>query len=341
MSRPVPFALVVTSIASPNLLLERMASECAARGGRFFLIGDAASPREFHIEHCEFHGLDRQARTGFRTAEVCPQRHYARKNIGYLLAMQAGARLILETDDDNLPLPGFWLPRARQCAVPALEAAGWANVLAYFTDANIWPRGLPLDAIRAPLPAFESLAAREADCPIQQALVDGDPDVDAIYRLILPLPADFATGRAVALGRGSWCPFNSQNTAWWSDAFPLLYLPGCCAMRLTDIWRSFVAQRIAWENGWSILHHSATARQQRNEHCLMKDFEAEVPGYLHNRRIAATLEALPLAPGTARIPDNLRACYEALVRAGIVDARELPLLEAWLADVAAIPRPGV
>jgi hypothetical protein len=52
-------------------------------------------------------------------------------------------------------------------------------------------------------------------------LADDNPDVDAIYRLLLPIPLRFKEVKAVAL-RGAWCPFNSQNTMWWPDVFPLL-----------------------------------------------------------------------------------------------------------------------
>ena len=84
---------------------------------------------------------------------------------------------------------------------------------------------------------MDRLAVEQVDCPIQQGLADENPDVDAIYRLVLPLPVQFETGRRIALKRGVWSPFNSQNTAWWPDAFPLLYLPAYCSFRMTDIWR--------------------------------------------------------------------------------------------------------
>lgn len=92
---------------------------------------------------------------------------------------------------------------------------------------------------------YEKISNLTVECPIQQGLADNNPDVDAIYRLILPFPTIFRKGRKVALGNNSWSPFNSQNTTWWKKAFPLLYLPSYCSFRMTDIWRSFVAQRIA------------------------------------------------------------------------------------------------
>jgi hypothetical protein len=73
--------------------------------------------------------------------------------------------------------------------------------------------------------------------------------------------------------------------------------------------------------------------QERNLHDLMKDFRDEVPGYLNNHMIGDLLGALALRPGTAHLADNLRACYRCLVSAGILDELELPLLEAWLADL--------
>ena len=329
-------AIVVTSIAAPNRVLRELADGCRRRQQSFYVIGDAASPADFQLDGCDFYSLARQRDTGLRTAELCPERHYARKNVGYLQAIRDGAACIVETDDDNLPLANFWEPRTRTLAAALLAADGWVNVYRYFSDENVWPRGLPLLSIGAPVPAWESFSHTELDCPIQQGLADGDPDVDAIYRLILPLPIQFRRDRRVALGSGTWCPFNSQNTAFWADAFPLLYLPAYCSFRTTDIWRSFIAQRICWENNWSVLFHGPTVVQQRNGHDLMKDFQEELPGYLYNDDIRCILERLSLRPGLLHIAGNLRHCYQALTSASMFPDTELQLLEAWLQDLAEI-----
>ena len=329
-----PASVVVTSISAPNAALRELACQCKARGFAFYLIGDVPSPADFSLEGCEFYSLARQQAAGLKTAELLPTRHYARKNIGYLLAMRARSRMLLETDDDNMPLPEFWADRKPEQRVPTLSATGWTNVYKYFSEANIWPRGLPLDAIQALQPAFDALPVVESDCPIQQGLADGNPDVDAIYRLVLPLPISFRAGRRMALADGAWSPFNSQSTAWFPKAYPLLYLPSYCSFRMTDIWRSFVAQRIAWENGWSVLYSSPDVFQERNEHSLMRDFADEVPGYLHNRAIGDRLQALKLTAGAENIAENLIRCYEELVRLGVVDAKEIPLVKAWAQDIA-------
>jgi hypothetical protein len=328
-------ALVVTSISAPNAVLRSLAAGAARHQIHFYNIGDSKTPSDFSLEGCDYYSLERQRASDLEFARLCPERHYARKNIGYLLAIRDGARILIETDDDNFPRDSFWLPRQRTATAAAADNAGWLNAYGFFADGVLWPRGLPLDAVQIPLPDLASLPRQARDCPIQQGLADENPDVDAIYRLLLPLPRNFRPGRVI-LGPGTWCPFNSQNTTWWADAFPLLYLPAYCSFRMTDIWRSFVAQRIAWVNGWNILFHEATVWQERNDHNLMRDFQDEIPGYLHNRAIGAALDALSLSPGVDNIGENLRRCYTTLTGMGLVGEAELPLLDAWLRDLGSL-----
>jgi hypothetical protein len=231
-----------------------------------------------------------------------------------------------------MPSEAYYEPLPETTTIASLEGCGWVNVYRYYTDHLIWPRGLPLDSVQQPLPGLGP--EREVCVPIQQGLADDNPDVDAIYRLTLPLPFSFDRQLRVALGAGAWCPYNSQNTIYYRQAFPLLYLPAYCSFRMTDIWRSFVAQRIAWANGWSILFREATVTQDRNDHSLMKDFEDEISGYLGNRKIGAMLDALDIPAGEENIPAALRLCYGAMVEGGFVGSDELPLLEAWLQDIA-------
>ncbi|HYJ88457.1 MAG TPA: STELLO glycosyltransferase family protein [Pyrinomonadaceae bacterium] len=333
LETPHKVALVVTSIAGPTQILQTFARGSQERGYKFIVIGDSASPAGFQLEGCRFYSLDQQYQTGFTFARQCPTKHYARKNLGYLLARRDGAEIILETDDDNLPYETFWRVPDRRQSTRTISNHGWSNVYQYYSEATIWPRGFPLDHVKDRLPARDSLPVEDTDCPIQQGLVNENPDVDAIYRLVSPLPQSFASSGSVVLAEGSWCPFNSQNTWWWRDAFPLLYLPGYSSFRMTDIWRSFVAQRIAWANNWSVAFHQPTAWQERNEHNLMRDFHDELPGYLHNKSICEELDKLQIRPGTDQLGNNLRVCYEQLVSMELLDRRELVLVDAWLTDL--------
>ena len=238
------YAIVVTTINAPTGAVVALAEGAPTIGADLILIGDAKSPPGFNQSGAHYYDLAAQRATGFRFAADAPTGHYARKNIGYLIAMRGGADVIIETDDDNIPRSDFWDARKPIVEACAIRHHGWVNVYRYFSNANIWPRGLPLEEISVLPPARSASSA--IFCPIQQGLADQKPDVDAIYRLVLPLPVDFERNVPIALMDGAWCPFNSQNTTWWREAFPLLYLPLHCSFRMTDIWRSFVAQRIAW-----------------------------------------------------------------------------------------------
>jgi hypothetical protein len=329
----MPGSIVVTTVNQPNGAMRAIAGGAVEGQMKLIVIGDSKSPPRFDLDGCEFYGVGRQLDSGLRLARGCPLRHYARKNIGYLLAMRERAAFIRETDDDNIPHDDFFDEPTRLVHAASISGKGWLNAYRYFTDANVWPRGFLLDRVQDEVAQFDTLDHVKADCPIQQGLADDNPDVDAIYRLTHRLPLRFRQDRRIAIGGRTWCPFNSQNTTWWPDAYPLLYLPAYCSFRMTDIWRSFVAQRIAWENGWSILFHGPTVRQERNEHDLMRDFADEISGYLHNGKICRALEDLPLVGGVDNMTEDLRRCYGRLTELEVVGPDELTLLDAWVADI--------
>ena len=106
---------------------------------------------------------------------------------------------------------------------------------------------------------------------------------------------------------------------------------------MTDIWRSFIAQRIAWTCGWSILFHEATVIQERNSHDLLKDFEDEIPGYLHNAEICRQLEDMDLKSGKENLAENLIRCYRMLTKKQFINQVELPMVDAWIHDMNTKP----
>jgi Protein of unknown function, DUF288. len=332
-------SLVMTSVAEPESpALRACARACAAHAVPFIVIGDAMSPRVFLLDKCDFWGLERQQGLPFELAGLLPENSYARKNLGYLIAMYNNAEIIVEIDDDVFLKPEFWHERCRAITAKVVGNADWVNVYRCFTHHHIWPRGFALDKLHGLQGLSSPDPPREVIAPVQQGLADDNPDVDALYRLTLPLPVTFEKARTVALGANSWCPINSQNTTWFKEAFLLLYLPCHCSFRMTDIWRGFIAQRIAWTCGWHIAFHNATVCHERNEHDLLKDFNDEIVGYLNNGRIADDLMKLDLRPGTDAIGDNLLACYAMMIRHGYIGAKEMELVRAWINDCRAAIR---
>ena len=173
-------ALIVTTINPVNDVMKALARGAVAHEWDFIVIGDKKGPVEFNLKGAEFFSVEQQRQTGLALAQRCPLGHYARKNIGYLLAASKGAEVIVETDDDNFPHPEFFAPRRRQRRGRSSVGNGWTNVYRHFHKSNIWPRGFPLRHIQDRSAPLSEVAPHEA--PIQQGLADGNPDVDAIYR---------------------------------------------------------------------------------------------------------------------------------------------------------------
>lgn len=326
--------IVVTSIQPPTEALHRIARLCQ-NGWSAVVVGDTKSPPRWELEGVAYLSVEQQREMFGGLADLIPYAHYARKNLGYLYALAAGADLILETDDDNLPYPSFGADVTRTVTGRQVEGPGWVNVYRYFTDATIWPRGLPLDEIHS----TGRLVAEDvtADCPVQQFLADGDPDVDAIYRLVFPGELNFdRTASPVILAERAWVPFNSQNTLFYADAFPLMYLPSHVSFRMTDIWRSFVAQAALWQDGKRLAFHPATVAQVRNPHDVMRDFSDEVAGYLNNQSFRVTLEraASRESGGGADLASRTIRLWEALVEADLIPPAELPIVSEWMARCA-------
>jgi hypothetical protein len=316
-------------------------SSLCQKGWSAVVVGDTKTPANWACPGVDFLSVDRQKEMFGEFADLLPYRHYCRKNLGYLYALQRGANLVIDTDDDNIPYDNFGQGIDRKVGNRLLSGPGWVNVYKWFIDKlQIWPRGLPLDAIDS-VGALSNLAA-PLDCPIQQFLADNDPDVDAIFRLTQKGEFFFrADEPPIVLDRDCWVPFNSQNTVFFADVFPLLYLPCFVSFRMTDIWRSFVCQAALWKCGMHVSFHAATVQQIRNEHDLMKDFADEVVGYLENRKIGKTLsEASGKIPAGTSLSDVALRLWESLEAIQIIPAKEMVIIREWFKLCDALRSPG-
>ena len=127
-------------------------------------------------------------------------------------------------------------------------------------------RGLPLDKInKNNLEKIIKLSKKKV--LINHTLCNGNPDVDAIFRLMNKSKNNikFIPNKKYFISKKSICPFNSQSTVWFKDAFPLMYLPTYCSIRSTDIWRGLIAEIILKNDNQNILFSSPIVFQNRNK----------------------------------------------------------------------------
>jgi len=131
-----------------------------------------------------------------------------------------------------------------------------------------------------------------------------------------------------AIKKGSYCPFNTQNTFFHLEVFPLLYIPCLVNLRVADIWRGYIAQRILWEMGGNLTFmHTTTYTKDRNDHDYIKDFKGELPIFLETNQLIDILDSLSLNKDPST---SLLKVYKKLVTAGIFVKEEIKILETWI-----------
>lgn len=322
--------IIITSIFQPTEAVEKFSK---IKDKALIVVGDKKSPADWSCNSVKFLSVKDQEELGFETGAKLPFNHYGRKLMGYLYAIQNGAEVIIDTDDDNIPYENWAFPPFEGEFEKTQQDIGFINMYKYFTSHHIWPRGFPLDLILSD--AFTknnaSLTNGHAKVGIWQGLADSDPDVDAIYRLIDNKEIYFDKRAPIVLNEGAICPFNSQNTAVVKELFPLLYLPSYVTFRYTDILRGLVAQPIMWKHGYQLGFTEATVKQLRNPHDYLKDFESEIPCYLYPQKVIDWVSAA-LKEGNT-VAEDLYAAYEALHANNIVSDAELELLTLWIKDI--------
>ena len=322
------YSVVMTSIFAPS---EAVRGFAGRNDSRLYVAGDKKTPGDWQAANVRFLSAAEQEQFPSRLVQLLPWNHYCRKQAGYLLAIAEGAEIIVDTDDDNVPKSSWAVPAFTGEFDLTETGGGFVNIYRAFTEQFIWPRGFPLPRILDEK-SIPSVAKKgEVRVGVWQGLADGDPDVDAIYRLTNNRPCNFDERSPLVLDEGTLCPFNSQNTAYCKAAFPLLYLPALVTFRYTDILRGLIAQPILWAAGYRLGFNEATVVQERNPHNFLKDFESEIPCYLHPDRVVEKVGEV-VSPKYS-IAENLLRAYENLVKAGLVPAGEIKLVDAWLQDL--------
>jgi len=312
--------LIITTINEPTPAVKLFSSH---QSWQVVVVGDKKTPKNWKCENVIYLSCEEQEKFGFNL----PWNNYVRKMIGYLFAIQNGAGSIAETDDDNLPYSYWNFPSNSE--YDCFQTEGFLNIYRFFSNQYIWPRGFPLDKI------YENssiqITPKIKQVGIWQGLADKDPDVDAIYRLTNGRSCVFEKRSPMVLDKGVVCPFNSQNTLFKKEMFPLLYLPVTVNQRFADILRGYVAQPIMWSKGYVLGFTEATVIQNRNPHDLLKDFEDEIPCYTQSEK--AYRIAKKTATSKHSIAGNLMNVYCELANAGIVKSEELGYLCDWLDKV--------
>ncbi|XP_046850969.1 probable glycosyltransferase STELLO1 [Xenia sp. Carnegie-2017] len=330
--------IVVTSVSLPTEQVKKLS---VIDGWRLIIVADLKTPKDWSHPNVVFLSVEKQKELGYKTTSLLPYKNYARKNIGYLYAIEHGAKIIYETDDDNYPYDGkigFGLDGEKKYLVYATDRAT-VNPYEHFGQSTIWPRGYPLENIGDPVQRT-FVKCDNIQPLIRQGVVNGDPDVDAIFRLTrkdvgVKLDVEFdSKAPPVLIPPGTYTPFNCQNTVYLYNAFWGLVLPPSQTLRVTDIWRSFYVKRLLQEIDGYLGFFGPSAYQERNSHSYLEDFIDEKALYYNAGRFIEFLRKWK--PTKLDFFSQILELTIALVNENFLEPIDALIMKAWLTDLVSM-----
>ncbi|CAD5111165.1 unnamed protein product [Dimorphilus gyrociliatus] len=324
--------IVTTSINRPT---DQMTKLIANENWRMVVVGDLKTPVEWKLKNTVFLSVDRQKEFGGHLSKLIPFKSYFRKNVGYIYAIKHGAKTILDVDDDNeIAIDAFEFNDESSSITP-ITTSTFYNPYAHFGQSTLWPRGYPLQKIGDPAPrTYRTITGRTPG--IQQAVVDGDPDMDAIFRLtrknserMLNLTFD-RSAPPVVLRKNLYSPCNAQATLWRYEAFWGLFFYSSVTWREADIFRCYWAQRLLWYTRSRLAFLPPAAVQVRNPHDYLSDYIDELRLYSQAEKFVSALQSLTC---DADFEECLRKSATHLNELSFWTKEDVDWLYAWILDL--------
>lgn len=359
---------VVTTIFTPNESILRVSN---LKWWCLVVVGDTISPDEDYKElvmkeNVFYLTAEFQEKSSdySRFVQMLPFKSFARKNVGYLFAIQFGAKVIYDFDDDNIntvledgktiPPPflynedvGFEKSVLLQYVEPSENVESLAfnpyNFMGPSHEAS-WPRGFPLDQLQE---NFKNRNANEVNfgdikyssIGVIQSLCNEDPDTDAVFRMTRPDSISFTFDRSktsypLLIPASAYTPYNAQATTHLYDAFWGLFLPITVAGRVTDIWRSYVTQRIMKDVGLHVLYTPPIVVHRRSAHDYQADFTAEADLYEKTSALLTFLDNWSSSADT--LPERIFDLWIAMYEHDFIELYDVNAAKEWLAALLAI-----
>ncbi|XP_069130058.1 uncharacterized protein [Argopecten irradians] len=264
--------------------------------------------------------------------DVIPLNHFGRKNIGYMYAIHHKAKYVWDFDDDNdgtVDLNDFKSPFSyvTDCASTTHLLV---NPYPYFgvEETYTWPRGFPLQDIKNKTTLPKLCNSSDAiQLGIVQSLANQQPDIDAIYRMSRDAPFNFRATRKshkpfVVPGK-KFAPLNAQATLWLTPTFPYIALPISVNGRVSDIWRSYIAQYFLHKENIRVAFSPPYVTQERNAHDSLRDFNAELDIYQKVKQLVHFISS-EQSPYLSIVD-----LYKSLYMRNYLEELDIQFIEAW------------
>ncbi|XP_075639644.1 putative glycosyltransferase STELLO1 [Castanea sativa] len=321
------------------------------RGWQVLAIGNSKTPSDWSLKGAIFLSLEQQAQLGFRVVDFLPYDSYVRKTVGYLFAIQHGAKKIFDADDRGDVIDGDLGKHfdvelvgedARQDVILQYSHdnpnRSVINPYIHFGQRSVWPRGLPLENVgEIGHEEFytEVFGGKQF---IQQGISNGLPDVDSVFYFTrkssleaFDIRFDEHTPK-VALPQGMMVPVNSFNTIYHSSAFWGLMLPVSVSTMASDVLRGYWGQRLLWEIGGYVVVYPPTVH--RYDRIEGYPFSEEKDLHVNVGRLIKFL--VSWRSNKHRLFEKVLELSFAMAEEGFWSDKDLKFTAAWLQDLLAV-----
>ncbi|XP_068661944.1 probable glycosyltransferase STELLO2 [Aristolochia californica] len=340
--------IVVSVFGPPSDTLRNLAK---IKGWQLLAIASGDTPPDWSLKGAIFLSLDDQVKLNYRVLDHLPYNSFVRKTVGYLYAIQHGAKKIFDADDRahvidsdlgkhfDLELVG---EEARRHTILQYSHDNpnrtVINPYTHFGQRSVWPRGLPLENVGEVAQEEFYTEIYSGKQFIQQGLSNGLPDVDSVFYFTrksqieaFDIKFDDEAPK-VALPQGIMVPVNSFNTIFHSSAFWGLMLPVSVSSMASDVLRGYWAQRILWEiEGFVVVYPPTIYRYDRIE---SYPFSEEKDLHVNVGRLIKFLVSLRTNKPT--LFEKILHLSYVMAEEGFWTEQDVRFTAAWLQDLLAV-----
>lgn len=293
--------IVTTSINPPTEAVEKFD---AMADWALVVIGDRKTPVDYRLKRGIYVSPQEQEKYDSDLSDAIGWNCIQRRNFGLLWAHDMGADIVAVIDDDNIPYDGWGKDliigktaevNYYETDLPAFDPIGATN------ERQLWHRGYPLQLV--PKRDYNHNSKKKMTFDVQADFWNGDPDIDAVCRMIYKPECKFDPSR-FPIAANKVAPFNSQNTILKAGLLKDYFLFPQVG-RMDDIWAAYYVQA----RGAKVVFNRPSVYQQRNEHDLVVDMKKEYLGYENNLEIVTKL---PDGPDTVLnyIPSGSKEAFK-------------------------------
>jgi STELLO glycosyltransferases len=339
----VSVAVITTSINEKPEQLEVWAGQC----DRLIVAGDNNTPpalQEYLRSFGNAKYLSPYHQHDAQIAMWTPWKSIQRRNFALLEAIREQHDYIVTVDDDNLPDDGWTADAVKRIETgvqhPIVPQYGNVfdpgSLLDIAGGGNTYARGLPLGTgtsrTRASIYGMTQPGGPELyEIGVFQGMSLGDPDIDAMERIVNSPMAIGMSHMNVAPVPSVFSPLNSQSTMYTLEcALVAAVLPH--VGRMDDIWGGYIMERIIHQRPLVVEYGRPLVYQDRNSHNLIKDLEQEMLGYKYTQVLLDLLDSIDLDTDSSLL-DSYMYIADQLWQTDWFPKETVGFMRAWVADV--------